>query len=329
MASFIDNFREALRSAPQLLQPVMTIPLNAEKKEPQKAWGWEDDKSMYSDDSSDRVFEDYLIHNNDTKKDTTLRIGYDKDNKIASVGVVKDGGSNVLSYVGKDRISDFFKENFNMDADDYTIFYKENGEDPRKTGNASLLFDSSSDGAFIPSQIFNPERRVKVYQVGADNTTGEGEVTDFYDRLRNNMLKQGTSEKSPRIKENSDAYSAADNATLRPMGDRLAGYVSVKDYDEVVNNGDVFKKMVAEWSLENDPYKRRDIVNNYSTKYGFGNNTIFSDLLNGLSYYDEGQASGAKAGDDAFTLKTRMEWLKAMEENIEAAKEIYNPYRKA
>lgn len=181
-SDFFNNMREALQKAeqeqktpaqsgantslndilrPNIQRPEITYGAHSaernapRKKSYQQVWGFDQDKANYGNERNgdSLTWRDLSVHNNDTDEDLSISVGYDSDGRIS--GVRKNENGNIRGYYGQDLVGDFFKNNFDRDATDYTVFDADTEGDSRKW----VLFDSKHDGPFIPSYALSSERR--------------------------------------------------------------------------------------------------------------------------------------------------------------------------
>lgn len=126
-------------------------------------WGFEQDKSRYSDinpndtKATDALtWRDYTVTpKNDERSSKNFSVGYDKNGRIAGVRSKNDNGET-YGYYGKDLLKNFFSQ-FDRDATSYRVWQNETYDNGDGTGRgeASIVFDSDEDNApFIPSTIF-------------------------------------------------------------------------------------------------------------------------------------------------------------------------------
>ena len=318
---FLKNFRKMLGGPTSVVGGVAKEAAKQEKT-PQKVWGFEEDKTNYSDGKKfeDLIWRDVVARNNDTGKEFKFSVGYDQDGKIAGAKT-KINDTTSRGYIGKDSVSNFFKSNFDRDATDYSIF-----DDPgHDDGYKHVIFDSKNDGAFIPSQALNSKRKsqaIPIVKDGADKPT-----SSISDELRRLRLRGAAERGQSYVMEDESVSEPAWNGTFVPW--RKDATIGVEQYNDFSKNRDMFDRMTAEWSLEDDPQKRQNILKDYSDKYGFANNNIFKDMLEQLSWHDYGDANDHDKPGAKFNIFGRMEWLRDIRRQMDEADTQYNPYKKA
>lgn len=172
-SDFIKNFRETLAAASKAqsstnmpsgeTRTLERVPTLVDENGHQKVWGFEQDKSRYSDvdpyntkATDSLTWRDYTVTpKNDERSSKNFSIGYDKNGRIAGVRSKEDNGE-VLGYYGKDLLKKFFSQ-FDRDATSYRVWQNESYDNGDGTGDgqASIIFDSDEDDApFVPSTIF-------------------------------------------------------------------------------------------------------------------------------------------------------------------------------
>ena len=220
-------------------------------------------------------------------------------------------------------MKDFFSQ-FDRDATRYHITRDEviGNEGNNLVGQSITIYDSDEDDApFVPSAIFKDEGSYKdaEYRKNQDK---------FLEQYRQEMsAKNGTRYLDV---DEEKAQAAANGSLFTALGDIFHGRVTPKQYESFVNNRGNFEQMIEEWVNEDDPFKRSDIINKYTYKYGFADNLILSDLIaNGLAYYDWGDAYDHDHEGANFSLEGRKKWADAMKENMDYAEIKYNPNRTA
>ncbi len=318
---FLKNFRDVITNGAggAVAQGAKQLP-NTNRKEPQKVWGFEEDKANYGDGKKfeDLTWRDVVARNNDTGKEFKFSVGYDQDGKIAGAKT-KINDTTSRGYIGKDSVSDFFKSNFDRDATDYSIF------DDRNDGSRWLIFDSKYDGSFIPSYALGSNRKsqlVPVSEQGPDKP-----ITTLEDSIDGMKRRQASDRGTRYVQEDEGKAEPAWNGNMFPLDKDFA--VDMDQYESFANGRNVFDKMVAEWSLEDDPRKRQDILKKYNDQYGFADNVIFNGLLEQLSWHDYGDENDHDRPGAKFDIIGRMDWLKDIRRQMDEADRQYNPYKKA
>ena len=183
-----------------------------------RAYSYEDDKKEYSDAGSKKAGGDpdslqwmsYTVHDTDNDKERRIDVGYDKQGKISGVRDFT-GKNSANGYYGKEAISDFFKNNFDMDATNYTVssapidIYDPKDVPDEYHNKATVFFDSKLDGAFIPSKIFSMNnygaRWLGDRKSDAVKTRPDQEVQDFIQRLRDARIQRGPIDNTLRATE--------------------------------------------------------------------------------------------------------------------------------
>lgn len=197
---FIDKFREVVK----------------QQKIENGKWGWDDEKESYSDagsakaggDSSNLQWMSYTVRDNDNDRERRIDVGYDNDGRISGVrefsGKDPDTGYyGATGYYGKQAIADFFKDNFDMDATNYTVssapvdIYDPNDVPQEYHNQATVFFDSQADGPFIPSRIFSLNGNLGARWFGDRKKSpnmpmNDREVYNFSDEYRKEKLREGT-----------------------------------------------------------------------------------------------------------------------------------------
>lgn len=122
----------------------------------------------------------------------------------------------------------------------------------------------------------------------------------------------------PRVQPR-EGVTPIDNTIFR---DRFSGRVTPGQYDDFLANQNAFRKMMQEWAERDDPLDRMGILDRYADNYGFQNNIIYEDLLNNIIGYDwaerfnpDAEITRGRSGRD--------EWINWVEENLNAATDIY------
>lgn len=139
------------------------------------------------------------------------------------------------------------------------------------------------------------------------------------------------------VKGDEDKLEAADRGTLyerRPYFG-IKG-LSQNKYDDFVNNKNLFGSLLVEWEEEDNPLKRRQLINRYSDRYGFKDNPIFADYIKNLEHYDDGDfrhSIGLYVDDigpaSSFSAKTRKDWRNYLNDAMKDAESRFSPYRSA
>ena len=317
---FINNFRNIIGSPTTVVGggPQKNVD---NKPKAQKVWGFEEDKSKYGNerDGDNMTWRRVVAHNNDTNEDLRFDVGYDKSGKISGVRQW-ESDTKTLGYYGQDLIGDFFKKNFDRDATDYTIFEDyDNGD-----GYKYVIFDSKNDGAFIPSQALSSKRAAQGVPMTSET---DRESQSFNEALNEGKMREGAFRGQLYTKEDRGRVNSAYNGSILPWDSNPT--IGASAYNDFANNRDKFDRMLAEWSLENNPNKRQSILKNYSDKYGFANNRIFNDMLQQLSWHDYGDANDHDHPGANFSIMGRIDWLKDIRKQMDEADLQYNPYKKA
>lgn len=122
--------------------------------------------------------------------------------------------------------------------------------------------------------------------------------------------------------------ASANNGSLFVYGDKFNGQVTADQYDQFINNKKVFEEMIDKWTTLDDPQSRINTVKQYSDKYGFADNLILGDLLDGLWQYDNAQVTGAPSEPKDWTLEARQSWNDWVKENMNYAANRYDPKKR-
>ena len=149
-------------------------------------------------------WQSYIVRDNDSGKERYLKVQHDNDGNILAV---KDYSKKTpTTYTLGEDIKRFFKENFDMDATNYTVSSAPvDITDPSKIPDdyhekATVFFDSSVDGQFRPLDVFSGknygvqqfgDRKAKRYAARTDTN-----VPSFEKAYRNAMLYNNTVNKS-------------------------------------------------------------------------------------------------------------------------------------
>lgn len=100
----------------------------------------------------------------------------------------------------------------------------------------------------------------------------------------------------------------ADNGTLFQID---AGRLTQQELVDFINNQSNFTRMVDDWTVEDDPRKRKKIVEDYNARYNFINNPVYNDILDQFSQYDYGDEHDTEAHqseNNPFTVLNRSSW---------------------
>ena len=100
----------------------------------------------------------------------------------------------------------------------------------------------------------------------------------------------------------------ADKGTLFQLD---SGRLTQQEFVDFVNNQGNFTRMIDDWTVEDDPRKRKKIVEDYNAQYNFVNNPVYNDILDQFSQYDYGDEYDTEAHqreDNPFTLLKRSSW---------------------
>lgn len=257
---FLKNFRKML-GGPTSVVGGATKEATKQEKTPQKVWGFEEDKTNYSDGKKISVWRDVTARNNDTGKEFKFSVGYDQDGKIAGAKTKIDDTTS-KGYIGKDSVSNFFKSNFDRDATDYTIYDDVNYND----GNKYVVFDSKADGAFIPSLALGMDRRSTGVPVDASpNVDSPYEsASDFITKFR---LRDNTEANERYSQEDESKAEPAFNGTL-DVKDMHSMPRTMQELDFFSQNAGDFVGMAMEFSRTPDAKARMQILKNAYEKYG-------------------------------------------------------------
>lgn len=263
---YVEEGAKSVLSTPptSVIQPLWKIAGQEEpssKKPYQQVWGFDQDKANYGNERNgdSLTWRDLSIHNNDTDEDFSISVGYDSDGKIS--GVRKNENGNIRGYYGQDLVGDFFKNNFDRDATDYTVFDAGTEGDSRKW----VLFDSKHDGPFIPSYALSSERRSQPLTIPEqlpDKPTVS--VEEGIDDIRNEQaVRRGTLY----TQDDEDKMQAAENSMLY-------GFVPARlpqtrqEIEFFENNSNDFIGMAMEFSRTPSPQARMQILEKAYSKYG-------------------------------------------------------------
>ena len=284
MAGFIDNFREALRS----LQPSVIAQRNVEKKTPSRApqevGGFEEDKANYGDiapkDGDSLAWRNITARNDDDGTQTEFSIGYDADGKIS--GIRQKSGDVVRGYYGKDNIQKFFQSNFDRDATNYSLF--DEGQDGSNT--QWIIFNSKSDGAFIPSYALNANRKSQRLPKQGDTNDKPNLEDEFITNIRR---EQGARGNSMYVEPDQDKAQAADNGTMRVFENVYIPRTK-EEMDFFTNNSGDFINMAMEFSRTVDPNTRKQILEKAYQR--FGSLPRFASYLDSMMRDEQDYAQG-------------------------------------
>lgn len=110
--------------------------------------------------------------------------------------------------------------------------------------------------------------------------------------------------------------------------------ISRERYDDFINNKNLFGSLLVEWEEEDNPLKRRQLIQRYSDRYGFRNNPIYRDYIEQLEFYDDGDFkrsigmdTGEKGPASSFSPKTRSDWRNYITEAMGEAENRFYPDR--
>lgn len=108
--------------------------------------------------------------------------------------------------------------------------------------------------------------------------------------------------------------------------------ISRKRYEDFLNNRNLFGSLLVEWEEEDNPLKRRQLIQRYSDRYGFKNNPIYRDYIEQLEFYDDGDfkhsigiGTKEKGPASSFSPKTRSDWRNYITEAMGAAEDYFRP----
>lgn len=149
-------------------------------------------------------WQSYIVRDNDSGKERYLKVQHDNDGNILAVRDYSK--KNPTTYtLGRD-IERFFKNNFDMDATNYTVSSAPvDITDPSKIPDdyhekATVFFDSSVDGQFRPLDVFNGknygirqfgDRKAKRYAARTDTNVPSFEKAYREAMLYNNTMNRG------------------------------------------------------------------------------------------------------------------------------------------
>lgn len=240
---FINNYRSSAMKAAadsNLTQPrtkadeILTVPspivrpvFKSPGKGYQQVHGFEQDKDNYGDerDASKLDWFSYTANNNDTGDKMTFEVGYDEDGKIN--GIRQWEGPAQKSYFGKELVKDFFKNNFDRDATDYTIYSSR----PSWDGSRDVWFDSKSDGEFIPSISLGRLAPPRSAFLNFDSTDKPNSPT-AYDQFKEQDLQSGTIRNTIDVDDYlGDIPEPAYNSTLEPQDMRAYTPKTERDWN--------------------------------------------------------------------------------------------------
>lgn len=272
---FVDNYRNAVKQAASnsnlveprtkadetltvpspLVNPTFNVPGTKKNNNYQQVFGFEQDKANYGDerDGSKLQWRELDVQNNDTGETFKISVGYDDKGRIS--GVQKfTGPKSADSYYGKELVGEFFKNNFDRDATDYTIYDKnEYGTDDK-----FIVFDSKNDGEFIPSYAIGYRNRSLPIPGNSSNPSKE---------LRDARLEIGTREREPDVVINEERGAAADNGTshVTEFRPHLNNMNDLNFFSRYANE---FAGIANEFSRTPDYSSRMQILENAYKKYG-------------------------------------------------------------
>lgn len=320
--SFIDN----LRSVTSLGGPFVKAPQapKENKQEYTPVYGFEQDKENYVDTSKNKdelTWRFMTALDNDTGKEKAFVVGFTNDGRIGAAGYNK-GDGQMQTYRTVDGIADFFKKNFNRDAGNITIFDDANGY----ADKTFLVYDSESDGSFIPSQALGVHNRGQ--QLDYDRTNAIDRPTvSMRDAIREARSRQGAKNGYIEVPLNADSFNSAMAGNAVPLQTKFK--VNQNEFDNFMRNRNSVKSMLDLWLEENNPQKRHEIVSRYADYYGYRNNPILEDLIMKLDYYDEGEYKGDERGKDMFNREGRQEWYDSFMNSMSEAERVFSPYRQS
>lgn len=286
---FLKNFRDAITNGAGGAVAQGTKQLaNTNRKEPQKVWGFEEDKSSYGNerDSSKLTWRRMEVMNNDTGETFEMSVGYDKDGRISGVQKFTDPTHSVGHY-GQENIGDFFKKNFDRDATDYTIFGKPEGtEDMEDT--KLVLFDTKHDGAFVPSTALNYHKGLRAYPAAPKQKPDKPEVT-FRDQMDKIDNMDASFNGMRYVQDDEQKIEAADRGTVydtefRPHLD------NPNDLSFFTQNANDFSGLVNEFSRTPDHTSRMKLLEEAYKKYG--SNPQFGSYLNIMAMDEQAHQNG-------------------------------------
>jgi hypothetical protein len=297
-SGFIRNYRNLTAQPTSVVGGVGSIFGWKPKKEYKQVYGFEQDKENYGDerDGSKLQWEKKIARNNDTGEELEFEVGYDDDNNISGIREHNAPGS-VRGYYGKELVSDFFKNNFDRDATDYTIFTDKYGNDTREwvAFDSKLGYGSNEyglDGAFVPSAALS---RGNYYRMPSEEG-GEGVQYDtelpyhYGEELQPSMGKDFN---VPSIDTEDKQYDPAFNGTLFPT--RMSGGApSINNWGKLYSNVNGFLKDLHDIAFTEDKAKRRLMID--AALFNWGGSEVFSGILGNMKYLesleDKGQYEG-------------------------------------
>lgn len=262
-SDFFNNLRDALFSPTSVVRPLPSgdSAKSQAKKTYQQVWGFDQDKANYGNErNGDSLsWRDLSIHNNDTDEDFSISVGYDSDGRIS--GVRKNENGSIRGYYGQDLVGDFFKNNFDRDATDYTVFDADIEGDGRKW----VLFDSKHDGPFIPSYALSSERRSQPLSIPEQRPDKPSvSVEEGIGDIRN---RQAADRGTLYTQDDEEKMQAAENSML--YGFVPARLPKTKQEIEFFeNNANDFIGMAMEFSRTPSPQARMQILKDAYDKYG-------------------------------------------------------------
>lgn len=93
------------------------------------------------------------------------------------------------------------------------------------------------------------------------------------------------------VEESEEAAEPAFNGTLFAEGRRI---LTPEQFDDFVIKKQPFQQMLVEWSLEDDPTKRKQIFDSYENTNNFSNNEVYNEIINGLEVWEQEEESSKK-----------------------------------
>lgn len=261
----------------QPLQKMASGQQNSSKKPYQQVWGFEQDKANYGNERNgdNLIWRDLSVVNNDTGDRFSMSVGYDNDGKIS--GVRKSENGKVTGYYGQDLVGDFFKNSFDRDATDYSIYDADDG-----SGEDWLLFSSKYDGAFVPSDALNSRRRS--VNVAAPIQRPDAPTVTQDDITREIRIEQGTRDNTMDVIYDKNKIDAAANGTF--FSDEFFNdALSMKDAEFFSRNAKDFTDMLSMYSNTPDKDTRMRLLKRAYDTYGV--NKWFRGFLEYLASGEE------------------------------------------
>lgn len=292
-SGFIRNYRNLTAQPTSVVGGVGSVFGWKPKKEYKQVYGFDQDKENYGDerDGSKLQWEKKIARNNDTGEELEFEVGYDDNNNISGIREHNAPGS-VRSYYGKELVSDFFKNNFDRDATDYTIFTDKYGNDTREWVTFDSRYGYGSDeyglgGAFVPSAALS---RGNYYHM----TPEESGLEVPYDTEMEYGDKPPVvaDPNAPTIDTEGSEYDPAFNGTLIPI--MTSEGPAISKWDRLYSRVNSFYKDVHDIAFTENKAKRKAMI--AAALFNWGATPMFRSVLEMANHWEDLDEEGHYRG---------------------------------